>query len=287
MDQVSFWNSPVDPVLKPFIRSVWRHFSCISNQASNADSLCTSCCFPFPPAAAKRKKSPNLSPGEICLPHKGDSMRAILEYKNALQIDPKNPRSQTFPGQSLSGTKGVRPGILVLFHRTGIIPRSDEARVEVASLLTHGQPQRALDELSKINKPESFEPKIRYHKGTCTDGFEEYSESLPRFLHENLRQRFHRRSPGSAGRLFQRNRRFCRHGGCGCKIPRPGAEKPVLICFSCPSCCKKWGQRTGRPRDGGDGCANQDESALLTPRAVLEDLGMPGEAEKAFEELPG
>ena len=113
------------------------------------------------------------------LMEQGDPVRAVLEYKNALQLDPKN------------GTAALKLGKAYLVQRefkkafgafnTAIIndPDLDEARLEKASILVMArQADEAMKELEQIKDPDKFKQRIATLKGQILLLQKRYDEAI-------------------------------------------------------------------------------------------------------------
>ncbi|MCD4755479.1 MAG: tetratricopeptide repeat protein [Deltaproteobacteria bacterium] len=87
----------------------------------------------------------------------GDSTRAILEYKNALQIAPKNVDVMFSLGKAYLSQKEYRKAYGTFRTALELNPDYDKARVEVASIVLLGkQGEKVLEELKLIKNPEKF-----------------------------------------------------------------------------------------------------------------------------------
>ncbi|MEW5802585.1 MAG: tetratricopeptide repeat protein [bacterium] len=92
----------------------------------------------------------------------GDTARAILEYKSALQLDPKNIRVRLSLGKCYGTQARYSESYRQFMIALELNPESDEARLEIAALLARGnktQAQRALDELAQLKAPKDYEPR--------------------------------------------------------------------------------------------------------------------------------
>ena len=88
----------------------------------------------------------------------GDTMRAVLEYENALQLDPRNTAAQLALGKAYLAEKDYLRAYRTLSAVLGLDPGLDEARLLLARLLSGGQPREALEQISKIRKPGLLQP---------------------------------------------------------------------------------------------------------------------------------
>jgi tetratricopeptide (TPR) repeat protein len=94
------------------------------------------------------------------LVQEGDSTRALLQYKNALQLNPKSSAAMLAMGKAYLSRKEYPQAYRYLSAALELDPNLDEGRVELAALLCAGQPERALEEISKVRNPEPFRTKI-------------------------------------------------------------------------------------------------------------------------------
>jgi tetratricopeptide (TPR) repeat protein len=109
----------------------------------------------------------------------GDPVRAILEYKNALQIDPKNVKATFSLGRAYLAQKEYQKAFSTFNAALELDPAYDEARVQVASLMAAGnQSQMALEELARLKKPEAFQPEADLIKATALINLERYQEAI-------------------------------------------------------------------------------------------------------------
>ena len=111
---------------------------------------------------------------------KGEYKKAILEFKNAVQLDPKNPRALFFLGKAYLAIKEVRKAYSSFLRVIEIDPNYDDARVELASLLVKfaRQPDEALKHLEKIKDQKKYEPRINIIKGRAFIVKGEYKKAV-------------------------------------------------------------------------------------------------------------
>ena len=95
----------------------------------------------------------------------GDPVRAVLEYKNALQIDVKNVRATLGLGKAYMAEKEFPRALGAFNSALDLDPSCDEARVELAWLeVMGGKGQDALSELEKLKSPDAFKDPGRSYK---------------------------------------------------------------------------------------------------------------------------
>ena len=90
----------------------------------------------------------------------GDNMRAVLEYQNALQLDPRNAAAQLALGKAYIAERDYFRAYRSLSATLGLDPGLDEARLLMARILSGGQPRDALEQISKIRKPGPLQPLV-------------------------------------------------------------------------------------------------------------------------------
>lgn len=90
-----------------------------------------------------------------------DPVRAILEYKNALQIDPKSARATFGLGKAYLKQHEYQRAYSAFKAALELDAELDESRIEVAWLLAMGkQGEPALLEVAQIRHPEAFQPRL-------------------------------------------------------------------------------------------------------------------------------
>ncbi len=127
--------------------------------------LCIPVLFYIAGCSSKEEKSARFVARGDQLIESGDPVRAILQYKNALQLNPKSATAVLALGKAFLIQKEYLQAYRALNAALELDPGLDEARLEVAALLSGGQPAMALEQLSKIGKPETFEPRIDIVRG--------------------------------------------------------------------------------------------------------------------------
>jgi tetratricopeptide (TPR) repeat protein len=109
----------------------------------------------------------------------GDPVRAILEYKNALQMDPKSAKATFGLGKAYLQQQEYQRAFSAFKSTLEIDPELDESRVEVAWLLAMGkQGEPALLELAQVRHPEAFQPRFDIIKARALLARENYQEAL-------------------------------------------------------------------------------------------------------------
>ena len=247
--------------------------------------FCTALVFLVSACSSKEEKvSKFLARGDR-LAAKGDTMRAILEYKNGLQIDPKSSAAMFALGKAYLAQKEYSQAYRFFNGALEFNPDLDEARIQVATLLAPGQPQMALDELSKIRKPDSLEPRMHIVKAQALMAQKEYRKAAD-VLTEIP-------DAGSIsevqGLLSTCLKEVGDYAGMETAAARFGSLEPKNLfsyIFLAQYAAKK-GDRARVVREMEAMVnANHDESTLLVRARVFEDLGLLPEAEKAFDGLP-
>jgi tetratricopeptide (TPR) repeat protein len=217
----------------------------------------------------------------------GDPVRAVLEYKNALQIDVKNARATLGLGKAYLAEKEFQRAFGAFRSALGLDPNCDEARVEVAWLLVMGgRGQDALDELEKLKAPDAFKARSELIKARALASLKKFKESVEVLSKlegaENNKEAqmllaFDFKSLGSTDAMKQ----------AALKWRTLDPEDPSSYLFLAQYDAEKGDRpsalselkkmREAKPEEPG--------RALLFARS-LEALGFINEAETAFESLP-
>lgn len=222
------------------------------------------------------------------LMEKGDPVKAVLEYKNALQIDPKNARGKFALGKAYLKQKEMRQAFASFRGALELDPGLDEARLEVASLLAlSGQGQRVLNELGQLREPQKYQPRVEiiraqaYHslkqpqagidvlKGI--PGGEKLAEvqALLAVLHREM---------GDAAAMEEAAGRWR-------SLDPKNPSSYILLAQHAARSGNK--ERVARELNAMVE-ANPGESKVALLRAqMLEGFKMPEEAAEAFDQLPG
>ncbi len=127
----------------------------------------------------KEEKVTNFISKGDALMAEGDSTRAILEYKNALQIAPKNVEVLFSLGEAYLSQRDYRKAYGTFRTILDLNPDHDKARMEAASILAlGGQGEKALEELKLIKNPENFSPRLEIIRANALIRKEEYNEAI-------------------------------------------------------------------------------------------------------------
>ncbi len=119
-----------------------------------------------------------ISKGNVLL-RKGDATRAILEFKNALQLDPKNVEAMYSLGKAYLAQKKYRKAYSAFRTAVDTDPNFDKARIEIAALLASArQGKMALDELKSIKNPAQFEPRITIVKARALIAEKKFQDAI-------------------------------------------------------------------------------------------------------------
>src|SRR5208337_5666794 len=140
--------------------------------------LCVPLLLYLPGCSSKEEKAARFITRGDRLIENGDSVRAILQYKNALQLDPKSAAAHLALGKAFLIQKHYLEAYRTLSAALELDPNLDEARLEVATLLSGGQPEMALEQISKIGKPEPFETRIAVVTASAHIGLKQYEQAI-------------------------------------------------------------------------------------------------------------
>ncbi|GAB6162176.1 hypothetical protein JCM12298_13350 [Desulfothermus naphthae] len=115
---------------------------------------------------------------------KGDVTGAILEFKNAVQLDPKSPRPIFYLAKAYLAKKDFRKAYGLFHSVLQLDPKYDEARLEISSLLLLArQPDKALENLKQLNSPEKFEPRFSILKARAYVLLKKYHQAIDVLYH--------------------------------------------------------------------------------------------------------
>jgi tetratricopeptide (TPR) repeat protein len=222
------------------------------------------------------------------LVRENDPVRAILAYKNALQIDPKNARAALGLGRAYLMQKDYQRAFTALNSALELDPALDEARVEVAWMLAQGrQGERALQELAQLQRPEVFRPRIDLVKARALLGLQRHAEAADVLLlvtegdfDKDVQMMLARawKATGAAASMEQAARKWC--------ALDPGDSAPYL--FLAQDAADRGDKELAARhlKSMTDSNAGKAQLALLRAEG-LEHLGLLKEAEIAYQELPG
>ena len=213
--------------------------------------------------------------------------KAILEYKNAVQIDPKAAGPRLAIGKAYLAQKDLRQAYQAFTAAIELDPQLDEARLEVASILaTAAMGQETLDQIAKMANPDAHQPRVDILKARALVASKKHAEAI-----ELLRGV----KDGNANRDvqalltigFRETKDFPAMEGAALRWRSldPGSPSPYLVL------AQHAAQQGDRKRAVQEldalVSANQENRSMALLRAqVLHELGMKEEAEKAFESLP-
>lgn len=109
----------------------------------------------------------------------GDQAKALLEYKNAVQLDPKSAAAQYALGKGFLQQKEPRQAFGAFKEATELKPDFDEARLEVAFILSlSGAGRETLDELAKLKDFQAAQPKSGLSKSRAFMNMKRFDEAI-------------------------------------------------------------------------------------------------------------
>ena len=240
--------------------------------------LCVSGC------SSKEEKAARFITRGDRLIENGDSVRAILQYKNALQLNPKSPAAYLALGKALLAQKEYLQAYRTLNAALELDPNLDEARLEVATLLSAGQPELALEQISKIGKPELFEPRVFVVKATAEVALNRYEQAI-----ETLRKVKDSEANAEVQRLFAISFKamgdFKAMEEAAVKASHIEPKSPFPYLFLAKFAADRGDRdRVVKELDAMVSASGDNSSALLRARG-FEQLQMPEDAEHAYEKL--
>ncbi|HYA42512.1 MAG TPA: tetratricopeptide repeat protein [Syntrophobacteraceae bacterium] len=247
--------------------------------------ICASALFVLSGCSTNEEKAVKYVARGDRLMQAGDSMRALLEYKNALQLDPKSSAALLAMGKAFLSRKEYPQAYRSLNAALELDPNIDEARVEVATLLCGGQPEKALEEISKIRSPEAFETRIAIAQASAYVVLKQHAKAI-----ELLRKV----KDADANVEVQRLLAVSLQEAGDFKGMEEAAIKAQYLEPKAPSAYLFLARFAA---DHGDGAraakeldamveANGDKAAMLLRAKAFEELRMRDEAENAYEKLP-
>ncbi len=128
---------------------------------------------------SKKEKVQDFIQKGNALMEKGDPVRAALEYKNAIQLDPQNAEATYLLGRAFLAQNKLQKAFGAFSRCVTVAPHFDEARIELASLyLLAKQPDKALEQMEKVEHPEKYQPKIGVLKAKALVFKGEYQRAL-------------------------------------------------------------------------------------------------------------
>jgi tetratricopeptide (TPR) repeat protein len=217
----------------------------------------------------------------------GDRTKAILEYKNAIQIDPKAARPRLAIGRAYLEDKDLRQAYQAFQAAIELDPRLDEARLEAASILASAaMGQETLDQLSRMESPDAHQPRVDILKARALVALKKHPEAI-----ELLRGVKDGNSNKDVQALltlcFRETRDFQAMEGTAVRWRNldPASPSPYLVLAQ--HAAQQGDKKRALKELDALVSANPDNHAMALLRArVLQELGMAAEAEKAFESLP-
>lgn len=215
----------------------------------------------------------------------GDTVRAILQYKNALQLDPKNASAYVALGKALLAQKDYAQAYRALNAALELNPGLDDARIEVASLLSGGQPEKALEEISKITNPEPYATRIAIVKASALILLKEHAQAV-----EVLEKTKDAETNAEIQRLLAislqavGDYRAMEEAAMKAARLEPKAVFPYL--FLARFAADRGDSKRVIEELDSMVKANGENSTLLLRARAFEELKMTAEAEDAYEKLP-
>ncbi len=215
----------------------------------------------------------------------GDTVRAILQYKNALQIDPKSAAAHLALGKAFLVQKEYLQAYRTFSAALDLDPNLDEARLEVATLLCGGQPETALEEISKIRNPAPFETRIAIVRASAYVALKQFGQAI-----EVLRKVKEAEANAEVQRLLaislQAVGDFKAMEEAAVKASHFEPKSPFPYLFLARFAADHGDRaRVVKELDAMVHANGENSIALLRARA-FEELQMLKEAEDAYEKLP-
>lgn len=141
--------------------------------------LVVSCTLLLTGCSTKEEKVANFIAKGDRLLAEDDPVRAILEYKNALQIDPKSAPATFKLGKAYLKQHEYQRAYATFKAALELDAEFDESRVEVAWLLAMGkQGEPALLEVAQIRRPEAFQPRVDLIKARALMASERHQDAV-------------------------------------------------------------------------------------------------------------
>lgn len=215
----------------------------------------------------------------------GDAMRAILEYKNALQLNPRSSAALLAMGKAYVAEKQYLEAYRSLNAALELSPKLDPARLEIAKILSGGQPKLALEQISKLRKPESFEPQVSIVKASALIALKNYKQAA-----DVLQKTRGADTSAEAQKLLA----ICLEQTGDYKAMLEAADKSASLApkSSFPYLFKAkfdadHGDKAGAVKELDQMVkADPKDSARLMRAKAFEELRMLPEAREAYEKLP-
>lgn len=237
-------------------------------------------------ASREEKTAEFISRGDKLL-SSGDPVRAALEYKNALQLDPRSVKAKLGLGKAYLQQKEPKQAFGAFQGALELDPNLEEARLEVASLLSmHGEPQKALEEIQRIQSPDPWQPRLDITKARAMVALKQFKEALA-VLKAVKEGDGNADVQGLLSIAYKEtgDRTAMEQAGARWRAAAPKAPQSYLFMAQVAA---SRDDRTGAVRElDGMVRANPGESApLLLKAQVLEGLKLMDEAEAAYGALP-
>jgi tetratricopeptide (TPR) repeat protein len=217
----------------------------------------------------------------------GDAVRAVLEYKNALQIDPKSSAAQFALGKAYLAQKEGQKAYGAFKAALELNPGLDEARLEVATIQVMGrQGQMALDELAQLKDPEKHRGRVERIRARALVVLDRHDEAIAiltalpdgdgdREVQMLLAQSF--KTAGALDRMEQAVARW--------RAVDP-ADPGSYLFLAQVAAEHRDSVRTDEELKKMVAARPDDARLALLRAQVLEGFGLTKLAETAFEELP-
>ncbi len=216
-----------------------------------------------------------------------DPVSAILEYKNALQIDPRSGAAKIGLGKAYIAQEEYQRAYSSFKSALELDPELDDARIEVAWLLAMGKEgQMALDELARIRQPDARQPRVDIIRARALMDLQRFQEAID--ILKNVKDA----DANKEVQIFLANshkavRSYEAMESAVKRWKDIDKDSPAPYLFMA-----QWASEAGK-RDTAVARLDEmvkeknNEKPLMVLRAQsLEKFGLQAEAEKAFEELP-
>lgn len=235
----------------------------------------------------KEEKVANFISKGDALMAEGDSTRAILEYKNALQIAPKNVEVMFSLGNAYLSQKEYRKAYGTFRTILDLNPDYDKARVEVASILAFGrQGKEALEELKLIKNPDNFSPRTEIIRANALIHQEQYNKAIDTL--SKIREADNNKNVQAILSLcFKETGQYEKMNDAVNNWRRIDSKDPGSYAFMVQYAAEQGDKAEAARQLEAMVQANPSETNLQILRAqALERLGLTENATKAFEGLP-
>jgi len=236
---------------------------------------------------SKEEKVANFISKGNALMAEGDSTRAILEYKNALQIAPKNVDVMFSLGKAYLSRNDYRKAHGTFRTILELNPDYDEARVEVASILASGKKgKEALEELKLIKNPENFSPRTQIIRANALIHQGEYNKAIDT-LSEIPEADKNKNVQVLLSLCFKETGQYEKMSDAVNNWRRIDSKDPGSYAFMVQYAAEQGNKEAAARQLEKMLQINPSEISLQILRAqALEHLGMIEDATKAFEKLP-